>query len=101
MRFKHDYVTKELERWHAQRGFWSFLVLHDVGLGNRYYASYRDQRRPIGLSATTAASIMFHENKELRGEAANPTPIEFGYLTIDDATRACEAKYKQLIVEKL
>lgn len=102
MRFTHHSshpLVPGVEAWKSSRGFWSFLVMHDKEPNKKYYTSYRDQRRrEIGLTKETATTVMFYGNDEWRH--VENVPPEYGYATIDDAIRACEAKYKQLVTEK-
>lgn len=97
MRFTHyprPTFAPHIECWKSQRGFWSFLIARDRAPGAICHCSYRDMRAPRGETKATCATIFFRGDEEI---ARDDAPDDFGYANIDDAMRACEQKYKQLL----
>jgi hypothetical protein len=100
MHFVHvPFYQPGLEAWRSQRGFWSFVILHETMPGKRFICSYRDQRVPIvrvALTHANSTAVLFDLSTELKNQPHVPT--SFGFISIDDAIRACEVKYKDLLI---
>ena len=82
--------------WRSLRGFWSFLISHDLGRDEGYFTSYRDARIPIQQDHKKSPLVAFNGTRELRG--MEMIPLDFAYRTLADAMRACEEKYREILL---
>ena len=76
----------------VHRGFWDFVIFHNVREPQQFFALYVDMRDMRGMRIL----YVFKDGKEIESHIPQQPPEEFAFPTLDAADRACNEKYWQM-----